>query len=457
MTRPRSTTLVGSLIVTAAAISAVAYMVTVDRTALALAKADSSANTKTGARAAGAEAGKPVAVETAKPDQRTLVRELALPASLEAYESAELYAKTSGYIAEVKVDIGSRVRAGDLLVRIDVPEMADELRQAEAALAAKRANLEALKAKAVRAALMVETAAAEESARAAEAELQQITAQRKEELFNGKAIPQQEYDEARIKLSIAHAQVNVAKAKRAGAAGDQRAAGADADVGEAEVAVAEAAIARLKTMMEYASISAPFDGVITRRRTNPGDFVRSAAQGATTPLLTLANIDRLRVVLDVPESDCRFVKAGTPLDVRLAGTGSKPIELTVARSAQSLNPATRTMRAEADLENSDRTLSPGMYAHVAIKLETKQAALMVPSKAVRVHARDVFVLVADNGVARSVPVQIGYDDGEWSEIVSGLSGSEAVITAAKGVLAAGMNVEVAVRTSAPIESAEVTG
>ncbi|MBI5865500.1 MAG: biotin/lipoyl-binding protein [Planctomycetes bacterium] len=151
MTRPRSTTLVGSLIVAAAAISAVAYMLTVDRTALGQTKPSSSADTKEAAS-------RPVAVETAKPDQRTLVRELALPASLEAYESADLYAKTSGYIAEVKVDIGSRVRAGDLLVRIDVPEMADELRQAEAALAAKRANLEALKAKAFRAALMVETA-----------------------------------------------------------------------------------------------------------------------------------------------------------------------------------------------------------------------------------------------------------------------------------------------------------
>jgi len=450
MTRPRSTTLAGSLIVSAAAISAVAYVLTVDRTALGQAKPSSSAD-------ANEAASRPVAVETAKPDQRTLVRELALPASLEAYESADLYAKTSGYIAEVKVDIGSRVRAGDLLIRIDVPEMADELRQAEAALAARRASLEALRAKAVRAALMVETAAAEELARAAEAELQGITAKRKEELFDGKAIPQQEYDEARIKLSIARAQVNVAKARRIGAEGDQKAAEADASVGESEVAVAEAAIARLKTMMEYASITAPFDGVITRRRTNPGDFVRSAAQGATTPLLMLANIDRLRVVLDVPESDCRFVKAGTPMDVRFAGDGAKPIQMTVARSAHSLNPATRTMRAEADLDNSDRTLSPGMYAQVAVKLETKQAALMTPSKAVRVHARDVFVLVADNGLARAVPVQVGYDDGEWSEIVSGLNGSEAVITAAKGVLAAGMPVAVAEPKTARAAANEAPG
>jgi RND family efflux transporter MFP subunit len=457
MTRSRSTTIVGSLIAAVVAVSAVAYILTVDRPALAQTKAGAGADATPSGRAASEQPSRPVAVETATPDRRTLVRELALPASLEAYESADLYAKTSGYIAEVKVDIGSRVRAGDLLVRINVPEMADELRQAEATLAAKGANLEALKAKAARAALMVETAAAEEVAREAEAELHKITATRKEELFNGRAIPQQEYDEARIKLSIAKAQVNVAKAKRAGAAGDQRAAEADANVAESEVAVAEAAIARLKTLMEYASITAPFDGVITKRQTDPGDFVRSAAQGATMPLFVLANIDRLRIVLDVPESDCRFVKDGTPLEVRLAAHDAKPLALTVSRSAHALNPSTRTMRAEADLPNADYALAPGMFAHVSIKLETKQAALLVPSKAVRVHGRDVFVLVADGGVARSVPVQVGYDDGEWTEIVSGLSGAEYVITAARGVLAAGMPVAVAEQKTARVGTSEAPG
>ncbi|HMQ16234.1 MAG TPA: biotin/lipoyl-binding protein, partial [Phycisphaerae bacterium] len=176
------------IVVTVVAISAVAYMLTGDRAALGQTKPSPGADAKeltgggpanTGGTPApqasrATEAGKPVPVEVAKPDQRTLVRELALPASLEAYESASLYAKTSGYIAEVKVDIGSRVRAGELLVRIDVPEMADELRQAEATLAARRANLEAVQARAVRAALMVVTAAAEELAREAEAELQQL-------------------------------------------------------------------------------------------------------------------------------------------------------------------------------------------------------------------------------------------------------------------------------------------
>lgn len=457
MRRPASTTIVGSVIVVAITVPAVAYILTVDRQAHAQTRPGTSADATENARAAAAEAGKPVAVETAKPDHRTLVRELALPASLEAYESADLYAKTSGYIAEVKVDIGSPVCAGDLLIRIDVPEMADELRQAEAALAAKRANLEALRAKAVRAALMVETAAAEERVREAEAELQDITAKRKEELFKGSAIPQQEYDEARIKLSIAQSQVNVGRARRIGAEGDRKAAEADVNVAEAEVAVAQANIARLKTLMEYASITAPFDGVIAKRQTDPGDFVRSAVQGATMPLLVLANIDRLRIVLDVPESDCRFVKDGTPLEVRLAAHDANPLALTVSRSAHALNPSTRTMRAEADLVNADHTLAPGMFAHVAVKLEARQAALLVPSKAVRVHGRDVFVLVAEGGVARAAPVQIGYDDGEWSEIVAGLNGAEAVITAAKGVLAAGMPVTVAETRTAQAGSGEVPG
>jgi len=448
MNRPPSVTIVGSLVVAVLAVSTLVWMLSADRSALAQAMAEPGG---------AGESSQPVAVTTSRPDRRTLVRELALPASMEAYASAELYAKTSGYVAEVKVDIGSRVGAGDELIRIDVPEMLDELRQAEAALAARRASLAALKAKATRAGLMVETAAAEELAREAEAELQQITTTRKEELVKGNAITTQEFDEARIKLSIAQAQVSIATAKRAAAAGDKATADADVGVGEAEIAVAEANVSRLRTLMEYASIKAPFDGVITKRQIDPGDFVRSAAQGAATPLLTVARIDRVRVVLDVPESDCRFVTEGTPLELRLAACTGDPVSLFVSRTAKALNPATRTMRAEADLDNPDLALSPGMFAHVAVKLETKQAAMLVPSRAIRVHGRDVFVLVADGGVARAVPVEVGYDDGEWSEINSGLDGSEAVIAAAKGVLAAGMPVRATEAKSTPAALSATSG
>jgi len=380
-------------------------------------------------------------VETTKPDRRALVRALALPATLEAYESADLYAKVSGYVGEVAVDIGSRVRAGDGLIRIEVPEMADELRQAEAVLASRRAGLAALQAKAVQAARMVDTAAAVAAARQAELDLQAITTQRKEELFKGTAIPRQEIDEARSRRQVAAAQLQIAGAERTASESERVAADADVKVAEAEVAVAEAQAARLRTLRQYTTITAPFDGVITVRRVDPGDFVRSAEQGTSVPLLTLASVDRLRLVLEIPESDCRDVLPGTTLDVRQAALAPEPFTLEVARTARALNPATRTMRAEADLPNSEGRASPGMYAQVVVRLETKAEALLVPSRAIHVRGEDVFVLAADDGVARALLVELGYDDGEWAEIVSGLSGAESVILAARGAVTAGMPVQ----------------
>jgi membrane fusion protein (multidrug efflux system) len=98
------------------------------------------------------------------------------------------------------------------------------------------------------------------------------------------------------------------------------------------------------------------------------------------------------------------------------------------------------MQAEVDLDNAERKLAPGMYAHVAVQLESKPNAMMIPSKAIRVRGEEVFVLVADDGVARSVPIQIGYDDGQWAEIASGLSGGERIIVESRGVCVAGMAV-----------------
>lgn len=437
MVRSRTTAFVGGTAATVLGVSLMIYVLTVDHAAVA------QSGASTDAVATGAE--QPVAVETGPPQNRPYVRELALPATLEAWESVDLFAKTSGYVSHVNVDIGDRVKQGDMLIRLDVPEMADELRQADAELASRRSTLEAQRAKASAAALMVDTAAADVSARQADVELQRVTAARKEELFEGAAIPQQDLDEARSRLHVAEAQLKIAKAKHVAAEGEQRAAEADVAVADAEVGVAEARVTRLKTLMAYATITAPFDGMVTRRQVDHGDFVRSAAQGASPPLLTLAHIDRLRMTLHIPESDCRFVHPGTPVNVRLPALGDGDQTLTITRTAHALEPDTRTMRAEADVENIEGTLSPGMYAHAVVQLEARQTAMFVPSKAVRVRGEEVFVLVAESGTARSRTIQTGYDDGQWAEVVSGLSGDEAVIVAARGVLAPGMAVGAADR------------
>ncbi|MHC4092841.1 MAG: efflux RND transporter periplasmic adaptor subunit [Planctomycetota bacterium] len=385
-------------------------------------------------------AGKPVSVEVVKPLQRALVRELKMPATLMADEQVELFSKVSGYVAEIQVDIGSRVNQGDVLAEISVPEMADELRQAEAVLKAKRAKVRALQAKVVQAQRMVDTAQAQVQRYAAEHELDQINLDRKQELHQGKAIPAQALDEARSAHAITEAQLQIARARVAGAQAEQQAADADVEVAESEVMVSQANIARLTTLMEYASIKAPFDGVITVRNVDHGTFVRSAAEGTTVSLLRIAKTDRIRIVLGIPEPDAPYVRIGTAVSIHVKALDDEPFAATVTRTAAALKPETRTMRAEVDVDNQDGRLTPGMYAQVVVELESKSQATVIPSKAIRVRGKATSVLVAADGVARDKPIEVGYDDGVWAEILSGLDGQESVITATSGAITPGASV-----------------
>ena len=317
---------------------------------------------------------------------RPLTRTLYIPATLEAYEKADLYAKISGFITKVNVDIGSYVQKGDILMELAVPEIADTLRQCEAILEAKQAR----------------------------EKLDEITAKRQEQLAADKAISQQGLDEALSQFAIA----------------------------KADTKVAESEVARLRTLLEYATITAPFDGVITARNFDPGAFVRSAADGQTQPLFALAKTDKIRLVIHVPEPDVPFVRAGTKVEIKIQCLNGETIGSAVTRTSMALNSNTRTMRTEVDLNNKNGQLTPGMYAQVSVKLEAKEDAMLIPSKAIRVRGRDISVLVSRDGVARSCDVEIGYDDGIWVEIVGGqLKDNDLIITSASSAVAPGAPVK----------------
>ncbi len=378
-----------------------------------------------------------IAVEVTKPTLRALGRKLELPATLAPDEAVDLFAKTSGYVAAVNVDIGDRVHKGDALVKIDVPEMADELRQAEAILQAKEAKVRALIAKAVRAERMVETARAEVAQYAAQHELDQINLNRKEELRQGNAIPQQALDEARSAHTITEARLQIAQAKVAGAQAEKQAVEADGQVSEADVAVAQANIARLKTLMKYATIRAPFDGTITVRNVDHGTFVRSAAGGSSMPLLHIAKTDKIRLILDIPESDVPSVHVGTQVSIDVRAMRQDPFQATVTRTAGTLRVETRTMRAEVDLDNADGRFTPGMYAQAAVSLGGNQQALVIPSKALRLRGKDSVVMVAANGKAQRRKVTVGYDNGIWVEITSGLASDALIIVSGGSAIVSG--------------------
>jgi len=382
-------------------------------------------------------AGQAVTVQVTRPAQRPLVRTLKMPGTLAPDEQVDLLAKVSGYVSEIKVDIGDRVREGQLLVKISVPEMADELRQTEAVLGARQARVRAVQAKVIQAQRMIETARAEVLQYAAQHELDEINLQRQQELREGKAIPQQALDEARSAHTITEARLQIAEARVAGAEAEKLAVDADVQVAESEIAVAQAQRARLLTLMEYASIRAPFDGIVTRRNVDHGTFVRSAAEGDAGPLLRVAKTDRIRIVLEIPEVDAPYVRVGTEVEIDVKALQEEPFGGVVSRTARALRPETRTMRAEVDIDNAGGRFAPGMYVVMVVKLETKATAMLIPSKALRVRGKDTLVLVAADGVAQARPVEVGYDDGIWAEVLTGLQGAELVITSASGTISAG--------------------
>src|SRR6185312_11397709 len=200
-----------------------------------------------------------VAAPATAPAAKTVI----VTATLEAFESADLFAKDSGYLTEVKADIGDHVKQGQVLAVVDDPELAKQIDSAQASLAARKELAKAAEASVAQSQKSLEVVKSQRAGYEAELELAQATLKRQEELFGGKAITNQQLDEARAKAEVARAQAGVAAAKVAGAEADVVAAQANLGVAKAQIAVADAEVQRYQTLLQYTKIVAPFDGVIT--------------------------------------------------------------------------------------------------------------------------------------------------------------------------------------------------
>jgi len=289
-----------------------------------------------------------------------------VPASVEAYEAADQYAKDSGYVSDVKADIGDHVKKGQVMAAIDDPELGKQLDAAKATVAARQEMAGAAGASVLQAQKAVDVARTQLDGARAELALAEVTLKRQEELFAGKAATGQQIDEVRARTQVARAGTATAEAKIAAAEADLHVAEANRAVAAAQMTVAEAEARRLATLLQYTQVVAPFDGVVTRRIVNRGDLVQAATATRTMPLFTVQRIDTVRVFCDVPETDAVWVNPGDVASVRFYGLGGQVISGTVTRIAAALNPETRTMRAEIDLPNPHEKLRPGMYAQVTL-------------------------------------------------------------------------------------------
>lgn len=354
-------------------------------------------------------------VTTVHPKLGDPTSELLLPGNIEPLYSAAVYARTEGYLERRNVDIGAKVKAGQVLAVISSPEVDQQLLQARATLAQSNASLQQAKA-------------ALEQAKA-NAELTRLTKERDLPLGEKHAISQQIVDEA--------VQANNARVA------DVTAAEANITAAEANVEANRANVARLLQLQNFEQVVAPFDGVITTRNVERGDLISTGSAAAGKPLFDIAQSGTLRIQIDVPQSDAVNIQDGQKASIDVKERLGREYTGTVVRSAGSLDSAARTMLTEVQIDNHDGSLLPGMYAQVKFTLVEPHTALIIPTSALVIdHSGMHVVTVENNRKVHFIPVVIGKDMGTQVEILHGIQGSDTLVASPSDLLHDGQDVEV---------------
>jgi RND family efflux transporter MFP subunit len=324
-------------------------------------------------------------VEVVHPKVGADGQEVTLPGNAQAFNDTPIYARTRGYVEHWYVDIGARVKQGQLLALIQTPELDQQLEQARADLKTAQANLE----------------------------IAQITAARWQNLVKTNSVSQQETDQAVSDLSAK----------------------------EALVASNKANVDRLQQLQAFERITAPFDGVITARNTDVGALIQ-ADDNSTKELFHLASIRKLRVYIPVPEVYAASVRNGESVKVTLDAFPNEEFTGTVVRNSDAIDLSSRTLNVEVDVENPTGRLFPGAYAFVHLKLPAAAGAVTVPSNALLFRSEGLRAGVVRSGRVVLTPITLGQDYGSAVEVLSGLTPNDAVIVNPSDSLADGAAVRV---------------
>jgi RND family efflux transporter MFP subunit len=354
-----------------------------------------------------------LAVPVAKATRSNLSTDLILTAEFEPFQEVDVMAKVAGYVKSIKVDIGDRVREGQLLATLEIPEMGDEANKAAAS--SQQADAE------------VTTASDQLHQAEAAHQLAHLSYTRVQDVAKKEAglVPQQQVDEFHSRDLVAEAQVAAARS-------NLRAA-------EQRTHVTRAEEARLKTLYNYATISAPFTGVVTKRYASTGSMIQAgiASQSQAMPVVRLSQNNLLRLILPVPESVVPRIRVGGSVDVRVPSL-SRTFPGRVVRFAEKIQVSTRTMDTEIDVPNPSLTLVPGMYAEVNLRVEERKNALTVPLEAVEGSGASARVFeVRPPGTIHIASVGLGMETAQRVEIRSGLQEGDLVIVGRRAGLKEG--------------------
>jgi multidrug efflux system membrane fusion protein len=342
-------------------------------------------------QAAQATLGQPRVVTFAQAKLGEASGKVVLPGTAAPIETALIYARTTGFVREIKVDIGDRVKAGDVLAILDTPEMESDARSATA-----RASETASNAKLVRAA-----------------------AERQLRLVEAGVGTRERSDEAEARANSADAALSTSRSE----------------------------VERWTTMLGFRSVRAPFSGVVTRRNVEKGSLVTAGSSSGVASLFELARTETLKITVDVPQSLAQNVRVG---DVAQVMAGTLTVEGRIARTSGALDPGTRTLRTEVHVAGDQGVLA-GSFVRVALSTHAASPPVHVPANALVARSGGNFVyVVTDDNKIEEKKVTLGRELGADVELIAGLSGTEKVVTNPSESLAAGETVRLAEKKSAAL-------
>ncbi len=379
--------------------------------------------------------------------QEEIQRTTLQPATVHAYHRTEIRTKVTGYVKELKVDIGDHVAVGDPLLLIDVPELMKQRQTMEARVRVAEAEEERAKAEIQLATANVQSATARLAQANSEmnrtdASLAAVEAEfaRTNDLVERQSLATRMLDEVRKKrdselaakqavasaIVSAEADVTVSQAKLASAQ-------ADLDVAKSNTAISHSQLEELNVLVDYATIRAPFAGVINSRSVDIGDLVLAEGQGSKGPsLFSLSQTNKVRIQTPVPEAEAVMINPGDSMIVSIPSFAEEEaIQTKVTRVSGSLDPSTRTMLVEAEVDNPNMKLIPGMFGQASITIEAKVASSVLPARAVRFdETGNAFVYAISNEeTIEVIPVTTGIDNGQTIEITSGIQPGQRVVDA----------------------------
>jgi len=322
--------------------------------------------------------------------------ELVLPGNIQAVTEAPILARAEGYVLHRYVDIGDRVTAGQLLAEVEAPDLDQQVRQAQAAVVQAEADLE-------RASAALEQGRANES-------IAKVTATRWDNLVKRGAVSKQENDQYQAQYQAQAA--NVRALERA------------VDASKGNVVAMQANVGRLSEMQRYLKVRAPFAGVVTLRNVDVGTLVNTGS----TMLFRIAQTNLLRTYLNVPQANASDVHVGQMASLATPELPERKFSGAVTRTANAMDPSSRTLLVEIQVPNPEGKLLPGMYVEVDLHMPRKDPPLLLPSDTLTVRPEGTMVAVLDSGNAVHFQrVVVGRDYGSQIEILSGLSAGQRVI------------------------------